>query len=781
MGAVELTSARTLQIGAIIPLLWLVGCASAPQPQALPDVDTELDVPEADDGTPQLVRGDDGLWYAVGEFDEPPETGDAVFGRYDGKWPLEDTDPPALFAGRVVERHGERIARVHPTWEFPDIDHDELHAQITDDFGDETMGKGIGTVQQVDHGDQTHLTLSIGEQQGVQQGDLYAVLDDSSQPNPNALQLTRRLAGVCMVVEADGDDSQCRLHRGHPDHPGLEQVHDGQRVAFLEPSFGTAPREATIFVSTVDDDIDDWIVEHLQGYVDQFPGAYVTVELFDDEEVDAEDEAFHRWTRRIDTEDEPAVLLGANLESDELVLNYTGLGTAVGPGMVAAPPEGGVSMGPVDELQPDDWRGVASVLMGAVMVYRGQNAEALAHLHQALRDEGLTGKWRWHARDQYAMRWAAVDHYEEAMWLVREDETLGEATGDDQARYNALGTRVRLHDYLDQPQRADDTAERYLEHHEDDRPSTGYLSAAAMYAEMAVQNERIDAAERKVEELVEVCPDGCGGDLPPLLAGIYWAATDVRPELQDRIVEAMVELGEARRDRSLAVARMFQGWTFMRDDDFDQSLIAFLEAQRLFEDQENSPYGAARAQFYISLSQLMRGEQQEAFEAGMQAREYMAEVGDFRSVARIYERLAELYADLDSGPPREFMLAGSEILQSGLQAWLATGDYGTAAQMGFSYGNFLFRAGNVDHARMNLQQAVTRALRVAEFETVAMGHLFLALLARAQGNRQLFEEEMDRARLMAEIADETYIRELIEEVEQPSEDRRPDDDPTDLL
>lgn len=767
--------------------VWQFGCASVSDSEEAdwPTVDIDAEAPPEAEGPPRLIRGEDGLLYAVGEFDEMPSRGEFAVGRHDGDWPLENQQPPALFFGQVVDNVSDYAVRVHPRYEFPDIDTEGLRVEFTDERGGETLGKGLGRIVDVDRSGPTNLRLTLGGDSGIQEGDMYGVIAPRKREGMGreGMQLTRQLRGICMVVETDSDESICRLWQGHPDHHRPVGVRSDQEVVFLEPTFGTSPRSATVLVATSGDaEIDDWIEQHLDNYLARFPRGQVEVEFYD-ESVDATDEAFHRWNRRLQRE-EPAVFVGTTLEDRDgerhLTLNYTGLGTAVGTGMVAAPPEGGVDMGPVDEIDPRNWRGVSSVLMGALMVYRGQNAEALMHLHQALRDRALSGKWRWHARDQYAMRWAASGRFEEALWLVHEDEAVAQNRDDDQAYYNAMGTRVRLHDYVDQPGEAYRLAERYYETRRDDEPSTGYLSALAMRAEMAVQALAFEEGEEATQKLFELCPEGCQGDLIPLLAGIYWAAMEVRPDLQDQIVDKMVAVGSGDELSSLAAARMFQGWTFMRDDDFDQALIAFLEAHRLYE-ADAETYGAARADFYITVTQVGRSEPQEAFERGMQALEYMMEVGDHGSMVRLYDRLSQIYVDFDtSGPPREYLGAARSVLQAGIQAQMANGDFARAAEAGFSYGHFLFRIGQVDQARGVLKQAVTRGLRVARFDTVAMCHLFLAVIARAEGDRQRFEDEMQRAELMAEYADDPHIDQFIEELRSPGEDG-PADDPTQLL
>ena len=788
MGVIELAGRRWLQTLAISVLLAMAtGCAGVSEHTQWPDVDVVADgAPAQDEGALRFERGDDGMLYIVGDTKDPLEAGQSVFGRYGGQWPLEESPRPALVAGHITEVYDNGVAHFHPTYEFPDTDHQELRVDVEDEAHQEEMGKGLAVIEDIDYSGPTHLELSLGAEAGVQEGDMYGILASrDADKGAEAAQLTRRLLGICMVVESNATDSVCRLWQGHPAHDWAGTIEEGQQVTFLEPTFGTSPREAKILVSQVDDDeINDRVLEHLKAYFSRYPGANVTVEAFDEKEVDASSTNFHRYNRRIDTDD-PAALVGVGIEDidgeERLRLNYTGLGTAVGSGMVAAPPAGGVDMGPVDDLSSEQWQGFSSMLMGTVFVYRGQNAEALMHLHEALRDAALTGKWRWHARDQYAMRWGAVNRYEESFWLVHEDEAVATDNDDERALYNAIGTRVRLHDFVDQPEQALELAERYLQWRIDDKPDTGYLSARAMYAEMAAQADEVDLAKESTEELIELCPDGCGGDLMAMLAGVYWGSMESSPELQDRVVETMVSVARSEAETSLASARMFQGWTYMRDDDQEQAMIAFLEAQRLFE-QENSAYGYARAQFYLALTRIRLDEPQQAFEQAMEALEYMTEIRDYMATTRIYERLSEIYIDIDfQGPPEPYMGAATQVLQGGLHAQLATGDYGRAADAGFGYGHFLFRIGNVDEARYTLQRAVWHGIRSARFDIVALCHAFLGIIARAEGDMELFEAELGRARLMAGVADEPYIDELIDELDSPSADEPEPEDPTQLL
>ncbi len=783
MGVIEWSRSRlSLVVFVAVAVALMVGCATTPT-SVWPDVDVAAESPpESVDGEPRLIRGSSGLLYASGDFENSPEVGQTVLGRHDGNWPLQETPRPALFVGEVARVVSESLVLVHPLYQFPDVKTAELRVEITDGLGDETMGKGIATIESVDFSGPSDLELSLGGQSGVQRGDMYGILAPRSGENArSSSQLTRRLLGICMVVELDRETSSCRLWQGHPDYPWAGQIQADQQVLFLEPTFATSPRKGRILVSEVEDDeVNQWIKSHLENYFNRFPNGEVELEFFE-EAVDATDTNFHRWNRRIET-DEPAILMGATIvERDghqHLHLNYTGLGPAVGPGMVAAPPEGGVDMGRVDQMSTDDWHGIAAVLMGAMMVYRGQTSTALMHMHDALRHPAVSGQWRWHLRDQYAMRWGALNRFEEAMWLVREDEAVARQNNDEKAYLNALGTRVRLHDFLEQPREARLAAQEYLEARLDDRPEGGYLSALAMFAEMAMNDGEVEEVRAALAEMEELCPDGCGGDMIPLLAGIYWASFGSDDGLQEGIVQRMVELARTQDASSMASARMFQGWNYLREGDLEQSLIAFLEAQRLFQ-VEKSEYGAARAQIYLAWTQIEREEPQQAFEQAVEALEFMTSIGDYGTTVRIYERLSQIYMAIDpSLRPQPYIGSATRVLQNSIQRQLSMGDYGGAAEAGLAYGQFLFSFRQFDEAQSILQRSVGYGLRAAKFDSVAISHLLLALIARAQGNMELFEAEVSRAQLMADAAESPFIDELIENTLSP---QREAEDPTQLL
>ncbi|RAL24718.1 hypothetical protein DL240_00470 [Lujinxingia litoralis] len=742
-------------------------CASAPRgPVAWSDaaIETSPAAAQSPDEDARFARGEDGFLYVVGDADL--EVGQRVYGRYDGVWPMENTAPPALFVGKVVEKSQESW-RVHPLYTFPDSDVLALRP-VGADGEREKMGKGVGTLTEVDFRGPTHLGMDLGGVDGVQRGDMYMILRPGQVEGQAPDLLTRRLLGVCMVVEVEAEASTCRLRPGHSDYPWAGTIAVGDRALFAEPTFGNAPAEAVIYVSAVEgnDELTERVVTYLQAYVDRMPGARVSVEPFYDA-VDATDPNFHRWSRLAESNNRPALLVGlTRVEHEEgahLVINYTGLSPALGTGMVAAPPEGGVDMGRIDLLSSEDFSQVGATVLGSLMVYRGQNAEALAHLHDVLRDPRIEGPWRWHARDQYAMRWAAMKHYDEALWLVLQDEAM--AAGDERAYLNALGTRVRLLDFLEKPQAAHSAAGAYLEARQAERPETSYLSALAMYGEMSASVGDFERTGQVIDEIVESCPDNCQGDAIGLLAGIYWSVVE-SPELSSRIVSEMLALGRNDRD-SMAGVRMFQGWNAMGEREFDVAMIAFLEARRLFE-ENGASYGKARADLYLAIVQMGRDEPQAAFEHGIEALNAMTAFNDYTSTSQVYDYLSGLYGDIDTSRRPEAYLGGApRILQANLQARLSSGNYSAAADAAFGLAHFLFRVGELEDARSLFKRSVTLGLRSTRFDICALAHLFLGLAARAEGDMETFQKEVMRAQLMGELAEDSTIDELIQNLLSP--------------
>ncbi|MBA2663067.1 MAG: hypothetical protein H0U74_12290 [Bradymonadaceae bacterium] len=750
----------------------------AVMPQAPP---SDLDLSSS---STTLRRASDGFWYVVGALDAEVTAGSAFMGRFSGEWPLKDLPRPPLAAGHVLHRYSDQVALVGLTYSFPETELSSLEITWERSLQAESLGKGLGTVMSVKLADQNSLKISIGDEAGVQAGDIYAVLGRVAPGTATkSLQLSRRLVAVCMASQTEETNATCRQWNGHISHPASALVNEGDEVVFLEHSFGKPPRDATILVSQIEghQSARDALVGGLKNYLSVFGASNATVVL-SDLVVEATDIDFHRNSQRIDYEGSPVMFVGASVHlvegREHLFVNYTGVGPATGPGMVAAPPEHGIDLGAVKNLNADAVRAFAAVVTGAVMVYRGQTSEAMMHLHSLLRDKAVAGPLRWHARDQFAMRWAALGYYEEALWLVLEDEAVAAERDDEQATLNAMGTRVRLYDYLTQHETAYETARNYLKARVDQKPNSAYLSALGMYGEMALRAGKPAPAQEVVRELRELCPDGCGSDLSSFLAGVFWAAGTEDEALQDEVLGVLVELARDGDSAQMASVRLYQGLTFMRERELEQALIAFLESERLYE-QARYRQGVARARYFMFLTQMAREEPQDAFEHALKALDHNTDLGDFEATVRIYERMTQLYADIDlSAPPRPYLGAARRMLGAAVQSQLAMGHYAKASEAMFGMGSFFFKIGSLPESQLMFQQTVWYGLRTARFDVVALSHLFLGIIARNQGDMETFQDEIQRAMLMAEAAQDPGIREVIESALNPPV---VDDVPTQLL
>lgn len=781
------------------------GCASGsgaawPTVQVVPQ-EAPADL-EVSSGTPKLVRGSDGFWYVVGVLGADVQTGSAFMARYSGDWPLENVPRPALAGGRVVKRLGDQVALVGMTYWFPKTELETLEVTWEEVQTEEALGKGVGVVTAIrsgaidDSGWQAgdlasiqDFQINIGKDGGAQVGDVYAILQSVDEGGDAvSLQLSRRLSSICRVHVVGESSSDCVQWAGSGGVSGAKKaagraVAVGDEVLFLEHTLNAPARDAQILITQVaaDPKIRDVVMEVFAGYLADFAGANTKV-LASDLEVDARDMDFHRVGRQLNYDGSPTLLVGFSVHDVKgrahLFANYTGVGPATGPGMIAAPPEGGVDLGEVKKLNREVVRGFASVVMGGVMVYRGQTSEAMMHLKEVLQDASVQGPLRWHARDQFAMRWGALRYHEEALWLVMEDEAVAQARGDELARLNALGTRVRLHDFMNQKEKAFEESRAYLEARKDQKPNSAYLSALAMNGEMALGAGKEEVAREVVAELRALCPDGCDGDLLSFLSGIYWSAGAEHLALQSEVLGYLIELARQAEPGQRAAVRLYQGFQALQEREFEQGLIAFLEAERLFE-LAQYPQSRARTLYFMSLTELAREEPQAAFEVALKALELNTETQNYAGILSVYEHLANLYRNLDlRGPMHSYLGMAGRVLPAAVQAQLAAGDYGAAAETMFITGGFFFQIGSADQSQLMFQQTVWYGLRSARFDIVAMSHLFLAMIARGQGDLETFREEIQRAILMGEVANDPEIMETIQNVISPPP---ADDVPTQLL
>ncbi len=779
-------------LAAIAGVLTAVGCAGTPGPSGdqWPSVEVTPDTPpetldqQAD--TTILRRADNGFLYAVGGVPRDLDPGTPFFARYSGDWPLENAPRPPQAAGRVVERLNDRTALVHLSYRLPEADLPDLEVTWEESITAEQTGKGLAAVSGIGGEDARSVQLSLGREAGVAAGDVYAIVADGAQiDRPRDAQLSHRLKSIC-VVEATSDKSAtCQLRSSW--RQDQVSVESGDDAIFFEHTLDEAPRKGVVRIGRVsgadgDSKAREKVVEVFESLTESQPNAHIETETAD-QRAEATRKDFHRLESEIDYDDRSQMFVGLELvERDgqhHLVVNYTGVGPVTGPGMVAAPPTGGVDLGPVADLSGRDLRPFAHVVWSTLLVYRGETAYALDYLHGLLSMPQLDGPLRWHARDQYAMRWGALDNYQEALWLVHQDQAVARAETNRKARLNAEGTLVRLYDFVGLSDRAVEAARSYLDAYEEAKPETEWLSAIGMLAEMQSATGRIEDAESTVERLVEACPDGCGGDLFSYLSNVWWSIpNDADTDLGTRLLERLTALA-GEDDRQLAAARLYQGVGGLRDESYEQALIAFLEAARLYE-KIGFKNGVARAKYFEMLAQMQRDKNQKAYEAGERALELRRKLRDFDGITRVYDRMSSLFANIDfSQRPGPYLRSARSILTDGYEAQRAAGRYGKAGQTLYTLGGFLFKFGQHESAVSLFRKSIGYSVSATRFDVAAMAHLHLAMIAHRQEDQQTFDRHIDRARTMADLADAPEIREAIERALDPDKEQK--DDPTQML
>jgi tetratricopeptide (TPR) repeat protein len=294
-----------------------------------------------------------------------------------------------------------------------------------------------------------------------------------------------------------------------------------------------------------------------------------------------------------------------------------------------------------------------------------------------------------------------------------------------------------------------------------------------MHAEMLTSAGEVAAARKAVARLFSACPNGCNGDLNMLLGGVFWSLPEGENEYRNELLEQLVRMAQAATADRLGGVRLYQGIIKLGDEAYDDALIDFLEAERLFK-ESNDLTGVARAKFYHFITQLRRNEPQKAFETALESIEATRELRDFDSAARTYEALTSLYRNLDpNAQPGPYLAAAKDVMLAAIETQLARGDFSGAAGSLFSLGVFLVRVGQLDDSKQILRQSVVFGIRSANFEVVALSHLYRGLVARVQGDQEMFIDEIRRARRMGALADDPAILETIDEALKPPEPEAP--------
>lgn len=758
-------------------------------PAETPD-DLETDAP-----TSMLRRGPDGHLFVVGGFgDRDIESGATFVARYSGEWPVDSVERPALAAGRVVNVLDDEIAIAHLTYQMPDTEVGGLELDWEADASSVGVGKGILTLRDVrdakGDSDNRVATLETGQTDAVQGGDVYAILRDPADTGEQSrLQLSQRLEALCLIRDVQEDRADCHLYRTEKGVGASPKLEQGQHAVFLEHDLQAKPAPGIIQVAGIQGDnapkgARRKVVETIRRHIKSTTAANAKVETID-QTFDATDPNFHRRQFDVEYRGKAQILVGLSTEKrndqTHLIANYTGVGPASGPGMVAAPPTGGVSLGPVSRLNENRVNGFAVVAWSGLMVYRGQTHQALLQLHYLLSHPYLQGPLRWHARDQYAMRWAALGHLGESLWLVEQDEAIGTQNDDRMARLNAMGTRVRLHDMLDRPERALEAARNYLDDYSDQQPNSNWLSAVGMLAEMLAANEQYDAIPERIEQLRNACPDGCGGDLFVYLANIFWSVSGGDAEdLTERLTADLLELGEQAGGARLADARRYQAAQLLREREFDQALIGFLEAERLYEEIGHTP-GRATSLYFQMLAHAAQKSHQKAFDTGKRALELQRQLRDFGSMTRTLNRLSGLFSNVTNRRPQPYFRRARPVLSKAVSASLASGDIGQAAATTQTMGEFLLKFGHSDEVKQRLQQAVQYSLAATRFDVAATSHFLLAIVARREQNRAQFQREIEMARTMAKLSGDEQLQRAIDQALDQGSSEDSGEDPTELL
>lgn len=777
-------------VSILILFVGLSACATSPDSvdfwpgvDALPSA-APADLP-AQSPALMLAQGSDGFMWVVGDLPADATAGRPFVARYSGDWPLTQMPRPALAYGHIAKRVSATAAVVSLDYEMPDSELTGL--EITwDDTNTGIVGKGIGRVTAVNAG---RVDFKIDAESGVRAGDVYGLL----APATADVQLSRRLKSVCLVESVTAELTTCRVWSGSSKLGAVSLPITGDTAVFFEHTYGLAPRPATIEVMEVhsfskaaagehEKNVRNLVVKALEGFASSIPSSGVSIAQIA-QQADPTKADFHRNSSGVKYKGQAQLLVGLGLVkvdgTEHLFVNYTGVGPVSGPGMVAAPPDHGIDLGPVSELTEAKINAFAGLVFVGVQIYRGQTSEGLVLLKQLLESKSLVGSMRWHARDQFAMRWLGLNYFYEALWLVQEDMVVADASKNRDAFLNALGTAVRLYDHKDLTTRALELSEQYLSARTQEKPEVPYRSALGMHVEMLLAANRIEDARAGLAELETLCPEGCGGDSVGMLSAAFWAAPQGAAEFQEEILSKITSLAEAQGGDSLAALRVYQGLRALGGGNLEEAVIAFLEAERLYGVLEYSQ-GVARARYFRMMTEMARKEPDAALEAGAGAIAIQRELQDFSDVSVIYERLAQLYAAFDPRQePGPYLAAAAEVLAENVQSSLAAGNFGKAAESLFAMASFLHRIGQAEEAKMLLRRAVGFSLDSARFEMAALCHLSLAHIAREQNNFEEFKGEIGNARLMGEISKDKSVLEAIERSLTPPEPEPVD--PTRLL
>ena len=764
-------------LGALLPLV-AVACAT-PQGGGVPSYPDALPVEapvltDLEEGT--LAQGTDGFLYSAGIDGEP---GAAFVIRYGGDWPQGAGDRPALGLARVARRFpsGKVLLQAEYLLPGPNLTGSRLEAWTSP--APPRVGKGLARVGGVSS---TEVALEIGAEHGVGAGDQYLIV----RPARGGERLGHRVVASVRVTATTKSGSTGRFTARSA------KVTEGQWALFVGPGReGRAPLliEVAAFEGAASNAPRDAVVKALEARVADDGIEGVTVAAVD-ARFDGLDPHFNGPSIALEPTAGHRMLVAGRVDDGKLMLNYTNTGISVAHAMIAATPERGFAVGAVGALDTDGLLGLWINLSAAAETHRGENAAAIVTLEQRLREPGWTGPARWHARDQLAMRWAQSGYTRQALWTVQQDVALAESESDSDAIVNAVGTLMPLFEELGLADASLLAAERFYTV----RKSLGEsvytmhawkafidsLAAAGRHEEAATELAAFeDACAPVLDELRGFADAGepaawgaasCAGDLFFAFLGNVWRTEG---DARDGWLGRAEELAGLLDRKQVAGLRVAQGLAALYREDHDGAHIAFLEALRLYRQEQSLP-GVARVEalrFNLYLAQDMR---QEAFESAMAAAEMYAEMGDVHELISVYRTLPWLYANIPIGqaPIAPYMGQARPTMREALKYQLASGRPERVAEVFLATGRFVMTSAPGD-AEALLQRAREFALQSTDFGIAARATFLLAVLARGRGDGAGFRSTLDDARELARISGDPNLLQQIMELEEGGNPDRP--------
>lgn len=379
------------------------------------------------------------------------------------------------------------------------------------------------------------------------------------------------------------------------------------------------------------------------------------------------------------------------------------------------------------------------------------------------------------------MRWAQAGRLRAALRGVLEDIALAEARDDKDAVINAVGTLMPLYEDLDLMPQSLQAAQRFYDLRRDKGGAQAPVShARRAWIEALFKADREDDADRELAALAQDCapaleearkraydPDkpeatgrrSCVLDVYYATLTFYWRSGD--EARRQRYLGRLEELAPLMGDQNVAGLRIIQGLEAMRGGDTEGAQIAFLEARRLFEKEENLS-GMARVDSLNYQLFLGQDRRQLAFEAAMSGANLYGRARDLHELTNIYRSLTRLFVNV---PPEDLSIApyaraAQQTLTEALRLQLGTGDLGGAAEVFYVSGRFRM-ATNPQEGQELLERARGLSLRAARFDITALIHLTLAFFDKARGDGASFQSNLTLAEVYARMSGDAGLLQTV--------------------